>query len=37
MIAGRPIRHKSVFKDKALAAKWKTLANAVFKADFVEP
>lgn len=37
MVPGRPIRHRSVFKDKALAAKWKTLANAVFKTEFVEP
>ncbi len=35
-VPGRPVRH-GVFKDKALAAKWKTLANTVFKADFVEP
>ncbi len=36
-VAGKPLRHKSVFKDKVLAAKWKTLANAVFKADIIEP
>ncbi|HRH00981.1 MAG TPA: hypothetical protein PLR99_32280, partial [Polyangiaceae bacterium] len=36
-VAGRPIRHRTVFKDKALAAKWKTLATTVFKAEFVEP
>lgn len=36
-VAGRPIRHRTVFKDKALGAKWKTLATTVFKAEFVEP
>lgn len=37
MVAGRLLRHKSVFKDKVLAAKWKTLANTVFKPELVEP
>ena len=36
-IKGRPIRHKSAFKDATLAQKWKTLANKVFKTEFVEP
>jgi S1-C subfamily serine protease len=35
-IAGRPYRHKSVFKDKAMAAKWKNLAGKLFKATSIE-
>jgi S1-C subfamily serine protease len=35
-IAGRPLRNKSVFKDKALATKWKTLAAKMFKATSIE-
>jgi S1-C subfamily serine protease len=35
-VAGRPMRHKSVFKDKALAAKWKSLAGKLFKTTSVE-
>ena len=35
-VAGRPMRHKSVFKDKAMAAKWKTLAGKLFKPTSVE-
>ena len=35
-IAGRPMRHKSVFKDKVMAAKWKKLAAILFKTTSVE-
>mgnify|MGYP000846981907 CR=1 FL=1 len=35
-IAGKPFRHKSVFKDKALAAKWKTVAGKMFKSTSIE-
>jgi hypothetical protein len=35
-VAGRPFRHKSVFKDKAMAAKWKTLAGRMFRPTSVE-
>ena len=35
-VAGRPLRHKSIFKDKAVAAKWKTLAAKMFKPTAVE-
>ena len=36
-LAGAPIRHKTIFKDKALGAKWKTIAAATFKPEYVEP
>ncbi len=36
-VAGRPLRHASVFKDRALAAKWKILANQLFKSSSIEP
>jgi S1-C subfamily serine protease len=36
-VSGRLFRHKSVFKDKVLAARWKSIANQVFKDDLVEP
>ncbi len=35
-IAGRPMRHKSVFKDKAMGPRWKKLAGALFKTSLVE-
>lgn len=35
-IPGRPIRHKSVFKNKAMAAKWKSLASKLFKPSSIE-
>jgi S1-C subfamily serine protease len=35
-VAGRPMRHKSVFKDKAMGPKWKKLAATLFKATSVE-
>jgi S1-C subfamily serine protease len=35
-VPGRPLRHKSVFKDKAMAAKWKNLAAKLFNASSVE-
>jgi len=34
--AGKAIRHKAVFKNKALAAKWKALAPKLFKASSIE-
>jgi S1-C subfamily serine protease len=36
-VAGRPLRHASVFKDRALAAKWKGIANQLFKSTSIEP
>ena len=35
-IAGRPLRHKSVFKDKAMGPKWKAIATKLFKSTSVE-
>ena len=35
-VAGRPLRHKSVFKDKAMAARFKSIAGKMFKASAVE-
>jgi hypothetical protein len=35
-VAGRLYRHQSVFKDKALAARWKTLASQLFSRTSVE-
>jgi hypothetical protein len=35
-VPGRLFRHKSVFKDKALAARWKTLASQMFKSTSIE-
>jgi S1-C subfamily serine protease len=35
-VAGRPIRHKSIFKNKAMAAKWKGLAAKLFRASSIE-
>lgn len=35
-VPGRPIRHKSIFKKKALAAKWKRVASTLFKSESVE-
>ena len=35
-VPGRLFRHKSVFKDKALAARWKTLASQMFKGTSIE-
>ncbi len=33
---GRPLRTKGIFKNKAIAAKWKTIAKTVFKASSIE-
>lgn len=35
-VTGRPIRHKSVFKDKAMAARWKLVASKMFKSANIE-
>ena len=35
-IAGRPLRHKSVFKDQAIARRWKELASKIFKPSVIE-
>ncbi|CAN5794481.1 hypothetical protein BH11MYX4_BH11MYX4_07690 [soil metagenome] len=35
-VAGKPLRHKSVFKDKAMAAKWKAIATKLFKPSIIE-
>jgi S1-C subfamily serine protease len=35
-VHGRLIRHKSVFKDKALAARWNTLAAQIFRSTSIE-
>jgi hypothetical protein len=36
-VTGAPLRHKSVFKDKAMAAKWKAIASTMFKATRSSP
>lgn len=36
-VAGRPLRHASVFKDRALAAQWKAIAAKLFKPSIIEP
>ena len=36
LATGKPIRTKGIFKNKALGAKWKTIAKAVFKPASVE-
>jgi S1-C subfamily serine protease len=35
-VPGKALRHKSVFKDKAMAAKWKSLAGKMFKSTSIE-
>jgi hypothetical protein len=35
-VAGKAIRTKSAFTNKAIAAKWKALANKLFKPSAVE-
>jgi len=36
-IPGKPLRHKTIFKDKAMGPKWKTIANTIFKTEWIEP
>ena len=36
LIPGRPLRHKSIFKDKAMSAKWKAVAGKIFKPSIIE-
>jgi hypothetical protein len=35
-VAGKPLRHKSVFKDKAMGAKWKAIATKLFRPSSIE-
>ena len=35
-VAGKPLRHKSVFKDKAMAAKWKAIATKMYRPSIIE-
>jgi hypothetical protein len=35
-VPGKPLRHKSIFKDKAMAAKWKNLAGQLYNPAIVE-
>ncbi len=35
-VAGKPLRHKTVFKDKKMGPKWKAIATKLFKPSIIE-